>query len=147
MIPAFRRLTGCLPVGVHDATWEEVSERLGDTPKRKMLLAGLRDACIAIRIAGGSHLYLDGSFVTNKRNPGDWDGCYSEVGINSSLLDPVLLDFSNKRAAQQAKFKGEAFFADDSAVSLGPPYLEFFQQEKNTGRKKGIVRLDLGTVS
>nr|WP_314542747.1 hypothetical protein [uncultured Massilia sp.] len=147
MIPSFSRLTGCLPPGVHDATWTEVSEHLGNSPKRKMLLVGLRDACIALRTAGATHLYLDGSFTTDKKNPGDWDACYSQVGIDSKLLDPVFLDFSKNRAAQKAKYKGEAFIAEMNAAALGPPYLEFFQTEKNTGRKKGIVRLDLGTVS
>lgn len=148
MLPDFKKINGCLPEGVHDASWAEVCGKFGDSPGRKPLLAGLLLACIALKKAGVTFLYLDGSFVTTKKNPGDWDACYSQVGLDSSLLDPVFLDFTNERAAQKAKFKGEAFIAEMNASTamLGPPYLEFFQKERNTGRKKGIVRLDLGTL-
>lgn len=146
MLPDLSKLTGYLPVGIHDATWQEIADKFGDTPKRKSILDGLYDACLALRKANVNYLFLDGSFVSNKRNPGDWDGCYSEMGVDSLLLDPVFLDFTNQRAAQKAKYKGEAFIAEQFATSIGPPFIDYFQKEKNTGRKKGIVRLDLGTV-
>ena len=122
--------------------------RFGNTVRRKDLLEGLRQACFSLRGAGVTHLFLDGSFVSAKRSPGDWDACYSRVGVIGSQLDPVLLDFTNERAAQKKKYLGEAFIAEErSSGFFGPPYFEFFQTERNTGRKKGIVRLDLGTVS
>jgi hypothetical protein len=136
-----------LPKGVHDATWDEVTLRFGNSTRRKDLLAGLLNACYALKKAGVTFLFLDGSFVTAKKNPGDWDACYSKIGVNTAVLDPVFLDFKNDRAAQKAKFGGESFFAETSASGvLGPPFLEFFQREKNTGRPKGLVRLDLGTL-
>jgi hypothetical protein len=147
MLPTFNKLNGCLPKGIHDATWAEVVERFGDTQTRSDLLRGLLAACTALRTAGATHLFLDGSFVTAKTKPGDWDACFSRVGIDSALLDPVFLDYANDRAAQKAKFGGETFIAESKAAGiLGPPYLEFFQKEKKTGRPKGIVRLDLGTI-
>jgi hypothetical protein len=147
MLPEFNKLNGCLPKGIHDATWAEVEERFGETEIRKNLLRGLLTACIALRTAGAAYLFLDGSFVTSKTSPGDWDACFSRVGINSALLDPVFLDYANDRAAQKAKFGGETFIAESKAAGLlGPPYLEFFQKEKKTGRPKGIVRLGLGTI-
>lgn len=146
MIPPLSRTFGTLPAGIHVATWTEVEESFGDSPKRKTLLGGLKRACLALRAAGVTHLYLDGSFVTGKRNPGDWDACYSGVGVDGSKMDTVLLDYTNQRAAQKAKFLGEVFVAE-MAATLGQPYLDFFQTERNTGRKKGIVCVDLGTIT
>jgi hypothetical protein len=145
-IPNFL-VTGLLPAGEHEATWEEVSNRFGGTPTRNTLLAGLLAACYALRTAKVTHLYLDGSFVTNKGHPGDWDACYSRNGLDYDALDKVLLDFSNKRAAQKKKYKGEAFIAESSATGIfGPPYKNFFQTCKHTGKPKGIIILDLSTL-
>lgn len=147
MLPEFKKINGLLPEGEHGASWDEVCTRFGTSAGRNALLAGLLEACRSLRNAGVQHLYLDGSFVTAKNNPGDWDACYSRVGVTAALLDPVLLDFTNGRAAQKAKFKGEAFIAETKASGmLGPPYLKFFQMEKGSGRPKGIVKLDLGTL-
>jgi hypothetical protein len=55
----------------------------------------------------------------------------------------VLLDFSNKRAAQKAKYSGELFPAT-APVGPGARFLDFFQQDKATGEPKGIVAIDLG---
>ena len=51
-------------------------------------------------------MYLDGSFVTSKQVPNDFDACWDEIGVNMSLIDPVLLKFDRVRAAQKAKFRG-----------------------------------------
>ncbi len=145
MIPKLSRISGLLPRGIHPASWIEVAQYFGDSPKRKLLLEGLLRACIALRAAGVTNLYLDGSFVSSKRVPGDWDACFSHKGVDPSKLDPVLLDYSNGRAAQKSKYLGEVFIAEHAAT-LGQPYLDFFQTEKNTGRKKGLICLDLGTL-
>jgi hypothetical protein len=146
MIPALTRGTGLLPPGIHDADWSEVVKTFGDSPKRNQLIVGLQAACQQLRNAGAKYLYLDGSFVTAKRSPGDWDACYSREGIDGSKLDPVFLDFSDERKAQKAKYLGEAFVAETKSGILGPPFLEFFQTERLSGRKKGIVRLNLASV-
>jgi len=152
MIPEFVQATqryedSYLPPGIYDATWPEVSAKFGFSYKRQQLLPGLKAACLALRHAGATHLYLDGSFVSDKKNPGDWDACFPVQGVDPTLLDPVLLDYRNDRAAQKAKYFGETFPADASSGALGPPYLQFFQKNKKTGAQKGIVRLDLGSVT
>jgi len=146
MIPAFG-LFGLLPPGVHDATWAEVVASLGFTAKRNGLLAGLKDACLNLRQAGAASVFIDGSFSTGKKQPGDWDCCYSAVGVDATKLDPVLKDYSNGRLAQKKKYGGEMFIASSrSGGIIGPPYLDFFQKDKGTGWAKGIIRLDLGTI-
>ena len=147
MIPQRTRIFGLLPAGVHDATWEEMVSVFGNSDRRKHLLVGLRAACINLHESGVKYLFLDGSFVTEKKSPNDWDACYSGIDVDASKLDPVWSDFKNERAAQKTKYYGEAFVAEtNSRGLLGPPFLEFFQTDRNGGRKKGILRLDLGTI-
>ncbi len=64
-----------------------------------------------------------------------------------NLLDPVLLDFTNLRAAQKAKYQGELFVAHAPADPSGTLFLEFFQRDKYTHAPKGILAIDPGGVS
>jgi hypothetical protein len=134
---------GNLPPGVHEADWGEIAARFGQTAHRLRLLAGLKEALDALRRAGCRRAYIDGSFVTAKIVPGDFDGCWDADGVDPDQLDPVLLDFSNMRAAQKAKFGGEMFVSDAPADLLGTRFLEFFQRDTNTAQPKGIVAIDL----
>jgi hypothetical protein len=90
---------------------------------------------------------VDGSFVTEKMFPGDFDACWDPHGVDVTLLDPVFLDFSNGRAAQKGRFRGELFLSSSPADSKGTSFLRFFQIDKMTGKAKGIVALDLGGIS
>jgi hypothetical protein len=55
----------------------------------------------------------------------------------------VLLDFADARRAQKAKYRGELFPAEAAADPAGTRFLEYFQQDKDTGASKGIVALDM----
>jgi hypothetical protein len=88
---------------------------------------------------------LDGSFTTKKKNPSDYDGCYSSHGVDPTKLDPVFRDLKPPRTAMKNKYLGELLPAEMASSFLGPPYRDFFQSDKN-GRKKGIVVLDLATL-
>ena len=59
--------------------------------------------------AGCRTVYIDGSFVTSKSEPGDYDACWDIDGVNVEALDLVFLDFSGRRAAQKRKYFGEFF--------------------------------------
>jgi hypothetical protein len=142
VIPPFQS-NGNLPPGLHTATWEEVADRFGSTLERQRLLLGLRAALDALRAAGCRRVYLDGSFVTAKRAPGDFDACWDVTEVDPALLDPVLLIFDQGRAAQKAKYGGELFPAQLPNGISGLTFLEFFQIDKRTGRPKGIIVLDL----
>ena len=146
MIPNFQP-NGNLEPGIHWATWSEVLERFGFTPWRNQLLNGLRTALDALRYAGCQTVYLDGSLVTNKLVPGDFDACWEEEGVDWDALDPVLLTFDPDRATQKAKFGGELFPASAEATLGGRVFFEFFQTDKETGQQKGIIALDLGGLT
>ena len=142
VIPGFDEL-GRLPPGIHIASWEEVVVRFGGSAWRARLLEGLRGALLSLKSAGCTVAYIDGSFVTAKREPGDFDACWDEAGVDPDALDPVLLNFDNKRAAQKAKYSGELFPASVFADLKGNSFLHFFQIDKATGDPKGIIAIDL----
>lgn len=143
-IPAFDADTGNLPPGVHVATWDEIVACFGWNADRSRLVDGLRRALQALESAGCQRAYVDGSFVTEKDIPGDFDGCWEVAGVDPAALDPVLLDFTNGRAAQKARFGGEFFIADRAAIPSGTRFIDFFQEDKSTGEAKGIIAIDLG---
>lgn len=142
VIPPFDT-RGVLPPGVHLANWDEVAARYGATMWRRQLLAGLREALSCLSAAGCTRAYLDGSFVTAKAVPGDFDACWDEAGVDPDLLDPVFFDFANRRARQKAKYGGELFPASQTADRNGASFVGFFQRDKETGDPKGIVAIDL----
>jgi hypothetical protein len=131
-----------LPPGIHVATWSELVERFGTNQRRREILAGLLRALQALKAAGCRSAYVDGSFVTSKEEPGDFDGCWDHAGVDFDALDPVLLDFDGHRQAQKAKFEGEMFIAD----APGNRFLEFFQLDRD-GRPKGIIQINLADIT
>jgi len=140
MIPGWTD-DGLLPHGVHPATWEEVEERFGWNARRLSLMLGLRDALRALAIAGCPALWLDGSFVTDKELPGDYDACWEPLGIEPTRLDPILLDFSpGGRMAAKSRYLGDLLVAG-LELGSGLQFVEFFQQTRD-GHRKGIVLLD-----
>ena len=62
-------------------------------------------------------------------------------------LDPILLTFADGRSAQKAKYGGELFPASAIAGFEEGVFLDFFQTDKDTGDRKGIVALDLGGLT
>ena len=97
--------------------------------------------------AGCKTLYLDGSFVTAKEFPSDFDGCWDPDGVDGAKLDPVLLVYDNLRAAQKDKYHGELFISTLLADRQGTSYLDYFQRDKDTLVPKGIVAIDLEALT
>ena len=109
-------------------------------------MTGFKAALENLKRAGCRTVYLNGSFVTNKSVPNDYDACWEEAGVDPTVLDPVLLTFDPGRAAQKAKYMGELFPVSIVADTEGLSFLEFFQTDKSTGRPKGIVAINLGSI-
>ena len=110
MIPALTH-EGLLPPGIHWATWPEIEERFATTEWSRTLSEGIRQAAENLKEAGCRTLYLDGSFVTSKNHPGDFDGCRGPDGVEAAKPDPVLLDFTNRKAAQKRNYHSELFLS------------------------------------
>jgi hypothetical protein len=142
MIPEWLA-NGDLPRGVHFATWREIEARLSFNPLRQRLLEGFRRGCEELRKAGCRLIFLDGSFVTRKQHPGDFDACWDVKNVDENKLDPVFWDFSRGRAAQKRRFLGEFFPAQLPDGATGRAFLDFFQTNKVTGESKGLVAIRL----
>ena len=144
MIPSFHPRTGYLPPGIHDASWRDVVSRFGGNSHRARLLEALLLACRNLAEAGCKELLLDGSFVTAKPLPGDYDATWETAGVDPNQLDPVLLDLKHPRAAMKAKYLGDLFPASAHAAP-GVLFRNFFMTDRN-GVQKCVVLIDLGTL-
>ena len=132
---------GLLPPGLHCADWDDVVRRFVFTPRRVWLLAGLHDALHELARVGCELIYLDGSFVTDKAVPGDYDLCWDLTRVELARIDPIFLDVKPPRAAQHAKYRGDLLPNITEATS-GMPFVDFFQIDKNSGKAKGVLTLD-----
>jgi len=145
MIPAFNS-DGNLPPGIHLVDWDVFSNAFGGTAHRRKLIGGLSYAMTFLKTAGCRRLYVDGSFVTTKTVPNDFDVAWDPNGVDLprlKVLEPVFFEFANSRAAQKAKFFGEFFPSSANADRARNTFLEFFQIDRHTGNRKGIIALDL----
>ena len=144
MIPLALEPHGYLPPGVHPATWQEVARRYSVNTHRIALLSGLHAAAKNLASAGCVELLLDGSFVSEKVVPSDYDGCWDPTNVDPSLMDPVLLDFSNGRLAMKRKYMGE-LFPSSSFAAPNVVFRDFFMTDRN-GVPKGVLLIDLRTL-
>ena len=96
----------------------------------------------ALKRAGCRTVFLNGSFVTAKERPADYDGCWDLEGVNVDALDRVLLIMDEGRAAQKAKYLGELIPARFRPGGRGWALLEIFQTDRD-GNPKGLVALEL----
>ena len=104
MIPDFEE-NGNLPPGEYTADWEHIVPRFGWTNRRRELLTGLKAALEPLREAGCRQVFVNGSFVTDKDEPGDIDVAWDPNGVDVDRLlelEPVFGDFDDRRAAQKA---------------------------------------------
>lgn len=83
---------GELPFGEHQATLGEIEEKYGlHSARRKQLMKGLYDAAFNFETAGVKTLWINGSFITDKSEPNDIDGCWAyHAGVNLDVLDSVF---------------------------------------------------------
>lgn len=142
-IPPFDPTSGLLPPGEHSADWSEIRDRLGWNLRRRRLLDGLQECLEALAAAGCTCVWLNGSFVTAKDEPEDFDAVWSTDGVDRSLLVselPELLDLTDHRAVQKHRFGGE-FFPNIVEAGSGKQFAAFFQADRD-GTAKGIVVID-----
>lgn len=135
-------LWNVLPPGIHNATLQEIENGFATNEARTGLFEGLNRGVEVLVDAGCRTIFLDGSFVSDKPYPGDFDVCWDPTGVSPARLDPVLLDFSQARRRQKSKYGGE-FFPSSTQADGSQTFLDYFQIDKDTGRKKGIIRIQL----
>ncbi|MCX6023016.1 MAG: hypothetical protein NTZ05_15070 [Chloroflexi bacterium] len=147
MIPPFDQQTGQLPPGIHPATWTEFAERFGFSQRRRVLLGQLALVIDHLQQVGCRLLYVDGSFVTRKRNPGDFDICWeaaADIRRRMHEMFPFLIPTTRAMRLRQKTVYGGDIFPADAYAGSPQTFLEYFQEDRY-GNPKGIVLLDLGS--
>jgi hypothetical protein len=145
VIPSFINVGGpweILPPGIFMATINEIKDRYVISDHRKHLFMGFKKGVNELAKAGCKLIYLDGSFITAKPIPNDYDVCWDITGVNPNMLNPIFLDFSNKRKEQRKHFSGE-FFPSHFLADGRKVFLEYFQTDRDTGTRKGIICINI----
>jgi hypothetical protein len=145
MIPDFNE-DGVLPQGIYEAELVEIEHRYAYNIKRKMLFEYLKKLINDLRTIGCAVIYLDGSYITSKALPGDIDICWENKGVdlnNAITLMPILWDLNPPRKEQQRIYHADIFPANIIESASGKYFLDFFQSDKNTGKPKGIIKIQI----
>jgi hypothetical protein len=129
---------GMLPPGSHEATMTEIRRRFGTgNPVRTRLMKGLESVLQMARKVGASLFYLDGSFVTDKKEPGDWDAV---------LLLPAGARIGSKEAIALAdrpelrkRYGGDLFTVMEEDTEVLAHYVERVFVRDRHGRAKGLI--------
>lgn len=131
-----------LPAGIHFTKLADIKAKFVYNDTRTAQFEGLVKGIFHLQQAGCQTIFLDGSYVSSKEFPGDFDVIWSTNGVAHQSLPSVLSDFSNGRLAQKKEYMGE-FFPDNATGDGVTPLLDFFQTDRYTGRQKGILGIDL----
>ncbi len=137
VIPEFDE-NGNLPPGVHFCEWEEFNERFGTNFKRENMIRGLKLAMTQLKAAGCRTVYINGSFVTSKPDPNDFDACYDgeTVDMDNLRVNAPRLFNHYDRNAQKAKYRGEIFPSDQPVGNTEIILLNFFKRIEIKTRKE-----------
>lgn len=143
-------LTGLLPAGIHDATFDEIRATFGSgNDTRSEIMAGLGDLAAVIRTATViKELYVDGSFATNKPVPGDVDvvALFHSSDFLTFAMSPHATRLSDRKAIKD-KYRVDLLLGPDK-VSM----VSFFQGLRPeralelgvpAAHRKGILRVRL----
>lgn len=139
---------GLLPVGIHDATLEEVRERFGtfqESDRRPKLFAKLVDLVQAMRTSTlFEELLIDGSFVTAKPAPNDIDVLAVLKPNHNFERDLPITEYSLvSRALLRRRFGFDVTVAERTS-GVYKTYVEFFSRVREASDlKKGLLRLRL----
>jgi hypothetical protein len=129
---------GELPAGEHETSLPGVRKRFGrSSAQREELMRGLENAAENLQSAGVRKIWIDGSFVTSKKEPEDVDGYWEYTErADLSRLDPVFL--AESRTPMKERYGVEFFPTFVIEGSSGLPFPKFFQVNRD-GDRKGIL--------
>lgn len=129
---------GNLPPGIHVATIQEVEARFTNNIQRKRLFQALLKVLGILRGCNCPEVYLNGSFITTKSEPEDYDLCYEPTGINGT---EEFKQFLETRETRKKEYLGDIF-----PRMPQPPYETDHVEDWQIGRDgevKGIIRIIL----
>ncbi len=142
-IPKLQK-NGELPAGEHLSSVDEIEKIYGSSnERRKQLMSGLRQAIDNFEKAGVKTIWINGSFVTGKKEPSDIDGCWEyDETVDLRVLDAVFVSDCGTKEMKD-KYGLDFFVSNWIEMSSGLPFPRFFQVNRD-GDAKGIIVLELG---
>ena len=142
LLPPFTD-SGDLPVGVHRATLQSVTERFGRGSLQRVAVASrlVRIHDVATNTAQVRRFVVFGSFVTAKPEPADVDVCLMmHDAFNVAQLkgeERLLFD----HPAAQAHFGASVFWLRRLAALGGEEEAVAHWQIKRSGERRGIIEI------
>jgi hypothetical protein len=138
---------GILIPGIHIVSWTDFVTNYSFSIRRQHLFKGMQRAFIHFKNAGCRNVYIDGSFVTKKTEPNDYDACWDTTNVDLNLLDPMFhRDLCMGTQKHKLIYYGEFYPAPIIEGKTGLTFLDFFQTDKATGNRKGIILIELEGV-
>ncbi len=138
---------GQLEPGIYELELNYVEREFCYNEHRKWLFEGIKLAIADLQKIGCIYIYLDGSYVTKKILPKDFDLCWDESNIDlvaSSRVCPELFDPGWKFEKFKSRYRGDVAPANSIAdQDRGINYLGYFMEDRQ-GRDKGIVKIFIG---
>jgi hypothetical protein len=129
-----------LPPGLYVATLDEIEIRFSQTPRRRELFARLNHFVTLAQSVGAIRLFVNGSYVTTKSDPGDVDVV---IWLTETFLNLLSAEDDRALELQQmflTRIPKEAFAVFDQ--SGWDDWIEFFSFTR-AGDQKGIVEIRL----
>lgn len=146
MVPDFND-EGVLPEGEYDMSIGEFKAKFVYNNVRAAIFVGLLALIEDLRAIRCTTIYVDGSFVTDKDEPGDVDVCWEDTDdIDWDLLDAeyqILFDMEPPRDWQQYKYSADVFPANLPEGGSGKLFKDFFKTNKETDNPKGIIKINI----
>jgi hypothetical protein len=147
MVPVFNK-DGALPPGEHEVSLAEFEDAFVYNDRRREIFTGFLKLINDLRSINCRLVYVDGSYVTDKEEPGDIDVCWHE----DEFIDwdrvgrelQILLDLDYPRDWQQLVYNADVFPANVLENDSKKLFKDFFQQHKETGNPKGIIKIKIG---
>lgn len=134
----------CLAPGLHWIGIRDFRDTFVLNYHRTWQFEGFVKACIELRQAGCSRVYVGGSYITSKEFPGDYDACWDPAGVSSTGLSILLYD-PLRRDEQLKVYRGEWFIAKQGNGPESAMY-EFLSKDKDTGIERGMVGIKLKSI-
>lgn len=134
----------CLAPGLHWIGMRDFRDAFVCNYHRTWRFEGFVKACIELRQAGCSRVYVGGSFITSKEFPSDYDACWDPAGVSATMLDELLYDAA-QRNEQIKKYRGEWFISKQGNGPESAMY-EYLSKDKDTGIERGMVGIKLNSI-
>jgi len=140
MIPEFYD-GNFLPDGDHDATWAEVQTRFGEGEVRQKHCRQMSKLLLVARSCGFRAVYLFGSFISGKSEPGDIDLLWVYRADTYDSLSESCRELLNY-GIMKSRLNWDLWRCSDDPVIVSD-LLSGWRQNKTKDKARGIIRIDL----